>query len=243
MKKIFILIIMMLIVLPMTINADMIPVSVRSYSNEITVGSTVNYVVLGATYDYADGSNLNGKFIYDTNYLEYLNISCVDPLYTEGEIILPEIKIINHKDGVLEYKVNNEAGIEGAYEVTISFKVKAVPSEGPLRVKFYPVSSDVLYGAEYVAIGANVIGNKKTEDTNEFYYPEDENEQSTEDENEQSTEDENEQSTEGKINKTVCKENKTNIVLLVSLIISIVVNVILAILLFIKTRKKEKSKN
>lgn len=233
MKKIIFMLIGMIFSLSFwSVKADMVPISVDSYANEVTVGTTVTYVVKGMAYEYGTGSNLDGKFIYDTTKLEYINITCSDPAFIEGETIAPTVKITKNVNGELEYKVENEYKLEGTYQIEITFKVKEVPSEGALKVDFYPTDSETLYGAKYVSIGADVLGNTKIEDKNEFYYPE---EDEVED-NEGITNNEEDEKA------TTCKNNKTNIILLISSIISIVLNAILIIILFIKTNKKIKEK-
>ncbi|MBQ7104885.1 MAG: hypothetical protein IJN90_03430 [Bacilli bacterium] len=229
MKKIKLFILLLLLCIPFFTEADMIPISLDSYSNEVSIGSTVTYVVTGVAFEEGKGTNLDGKFIYDTNYLEYVDITCDDPNFIEGETIRPEIKIVEKNNGLLEYNVINEFGLEGIYEVKITFKVKAVPREGQLEVKFYPKDSSVLYDSDYANIGINVLGNPVIEDDVN-------NEEIVEEENIV----ENEKTEDSKKTESTdkCKElENTNKLVVIILIISILGNIITIVCLVIQSRK------
>lgn len=257
MKKIKILFILALLFMPyINVNADEDPpIGIDSYAVEVTTGSKVVYVIKGQMYGEDNKSNFAGKITYDTNLLEYVNIVCIDPKHIEGETISPDIKIVKNVKGELSYKVENPYDLSGRYDALVTFKVKSVPSEGKLFINFYPDTKGVLYGGEYIKIGANVLGNQTTEkDEDVVVYPEDDNEPIEEenepiDENSDSEEESKEQiSSDDNIEKEEKKEDlknncETNDVILYSLIASGLVNILLIVLLVIIVLKNKKTKS
>lgn len=170
MKKIYIFIVLTLcLILPISVKADMLPpISVESYANEATVGSIITYKIMGNVYKGGKVgiTNLNGKITYNASQLEYVDIDFGFPNIIEGELPPVDVNIISNKNGVLEYKVVNEYGVECRLDLLISFKVKSLPTTGNLKVNFTPEDISVTYGENNIEIEMEVLNNDNTTEDN-----------------------------------------------------------------------------
>ena len=214
------------------VHADLAPFGFDSYAHEATVGSTVTYSIAGFTYEGNPGTNLNGKIVYDTTMLEFVEIYMSKAGTIADEIALPDVKVIKNQSGTLQYKIENEDGIYGQYDVKIDFKVKAIPTEGDLSIKFYPDDKDALYSGDHAKLSISVLGNTSVEEPIE--------EEDTVVEDEPIVEDETAKEEPKKdttiVDDTKCENDNT---FLYVAIVSGILNLILIIILIVKSSKKK----
>jgi len=251
-KNILLIILTLCFLVPVGVNADMLPpIGITSYSHEVVVGSTVTYKISGIVQEYEEIgiTNLNGKIIYDYSQLEYVDITVDFPEIMEGE--LPPIDIeINSKNGVIEYKVINEYGVDGRLDILVNFKVKSLPSTGNLKVQFTPENSSVLYEGTSIEIETEVLNNSSLENNTNDNANDDTNNDTSLDNNNSSEGTGKEENTNNQENNSETKEENesqkedTNSDLLLYIVIGglSALNLALVVLLISKS-KKEKTNN
>lgn len=210
----------MVLSININVHADLGPFVFDSYAHEAVVGSTVTYSITGFTYEGNPGTNLNGKIVYDTTMLEFVEIYMSKACSIEDEFGLPDVKVIKNQSGTLQYKIENEHGIYDQYDVKIDFKVKAIPTEGDLSIKFYPDDKDSLYSGDHAKLSISVLGNTSVEESIE------EDETVKEETKKDTT----------IVDDTICENDNT---FLYVAIVSGILNLILIIILIVKSSKKK----
>ena len=237
MKKIHtLLIVSILLVLPVCVKADMLPpIGIESYANEVTVGSTVTYKIMGNVYESGKVgiTNLNGKITYNASQLEYVGIDFGFPEQTEGQLPPIDVDIISNKNGVIEYKVVNEYGLECRLNLLISFKVKSLPETEKLKVNFVPEDTSITYGEANIEIEMEVLNNKNNDTIEDNSNNNNVTDTPTE---EEKNDDKIDSTKENNKNTDNSKENKLYFYLMIA---SMCLNVIFVILIIINCKKNK----
>ncbi len=144
MKRVFGLLLAVLLLIPATVKADIKPIWVVGYSNSTAVGSEIVVKLTGFR-------GFDGRLEYDSEELEYVSIRSG----YEGDIYGGEEAIVtDNKDGKLSFKFDVDAQYK--LNVWITFKVKSAKSDN-VKITYYPKETSVLYGEESKVIEYPVI--------------------------------------------------------------------------------------
>ena len=146
MKKIFTLLSLIILMIPVVVKADVTPVSITSYAKQATIGSEI-VVELKCT------EKLDGKLKYNSEELEFVSITSQLPSY---DLMPPErVEVKENKLGELVFTVE-----EKNTSVLAIFKVKKANSDS-VKITYYPEDKSLLYGSESKDIEYSVIKETK----------------------------------------------------------------------------------
>ena len=144
MKRVFGLLVALLMLVPATVKADIYPVWLSGYSNSTTVGSEIVVKLTGF-------KNFDGKLEYDSEELEYVSakVGCDDVCPPSEELLN-----IENANGDLTLKTSIDASVK--QDIFITFKVNAAKSD-TIKITYYPKETSVLYGEESKVIEYPVV--------------------------------------------------------------------------------------
>ncbi len=145
MKKniLYVLLLLSVLLLPLTVSADDIPLKTKFYSNKGNVGGNVVFDLF-----VCDSRICDGTINYDSSVLEFVSIEHdipdnMDDVMGEAYTSFEWVKVISNKNGSLKFDFNALKDQYENYEnsnnhVIVTFKVKSNPSNGVTSIEFKP---------------------------------------------------------------------------------------------------------
>lgn len=242
-KNLFIILLLFAIVfLPLTVNADRVPIHGKVFSEEPTVGSRIFVEI----YQCYDNDTCDGTIKYDPNLLEFESISIDFPYYIDD--IGPDagvnnprsVKVVSNSQGNLKIDYSlNESG-QTSSSVIAKFIIKNEPSSGKLELSFIPDNPELVLGngfkKEINIIKTNKNGNCPICEEKKCNCQE-EKEQSNSKEN--NIPDEKKEVNCPKCEKSKCNSNNLfTIIGIISLILNVLLIITIIVLLIKKNSKK-----
>lgn len=243
MKKYVLMIIMLLMVIPQFVFADIIPVWSTLYSeDEVGVGSVITYKVAGYARYNGSGSHsdLNGKIIYNAEQLKVSQIyvktsacyydECGD-VEDQHNASNTKMNISKNENGIIEYTITTDSRtINNAY-VYVMFEIKEIPSDDSIKVNFIPTDKTVINNANFLTAELDM---EETEEDNgytgEDEFIDDSNNNTDSEKNDENKTEEDDESYWGYKTK---ESDSKNTILLIALIGSVGINLLLVVLLII----------
>ncbi len=161
MKKLFLSIFALFIVIsPILVKADAIPVVIDSYSVQTTVGSEIVIKLTGVKFN-------NDILAYNQDELEYVSVNVTDidvlpDIYPE----LGTVKINSNENGKLNFTFEAKEVPDAYKNLVFKFKVKAAPADSKIKITYIPTDKSSLYGEESAEVEYTVITNKDCDSKN-----------------------------------------------------------------------------
>lgn len=137
MKKLFLLLLIGIIMIPTAVKADRTPISISGYSKQATLGSEIIFQLKGYT-------KFDGKLEYNSEELEYLSTNIVNAVL-DDVLSGQKIEVLSNEPGKLVFKYYNPSESTEYVNILISFRVKSVPEDNKTKITYYPDDSSVLY--------------------------------------------------------------------------------------------------
>lgn len=144
-KKLLIILLLCVFVLPLTVSADRdLDGEIKIYSEETSVGSTLVF-----KYRAVCGNECDEMLVYDSNVLEYLSVEASFTNWEAGSIATPSINVTSNEPGKLkyDYTVTKNEDYNGEFyststEILVKFKVLSIPDDGIIKVEATALDND-----------------------------------------------------------------------------------------------------
>ena len=145
MKKVFKILMLLILITPMVVNADSYPIAVENYANQGTLGSSISL-------DFTGWRDFDGSIEYDNNVLDY--VSAIEKIPTNGTVADSvgeegTINIVSNDSGKLTFKY--EKGSSERVTLHFVFRVKSIPESKKTTLIYIPNNTDVIYGSPNVS--------------------------------------------------------------------------------------------